>query len=138
MKNILHYSIFALLVLASANAQPATTNPSSVIRKALLTATLFPEKTVASAEIKEVTLGSNLKTGLHLHPCPVVGVITEGEILFQLEGQPVQHLHPGDAFHEPANTRVAHFDNVGDTPAKFIAIYLLGKDDHELIRMLPH
>ena len=42
----------------------------------------------------------------------------------------------GDAFYEPANVRVARFDNHGDTPARFAAFYLLEKDDQELIQIL--
>lgn len=82
-------------------------------------------------------MGPKQKAPLHLHPSPVVGVVTEGVIAYQIEGEPVQYLKAGDAFYEPANVRVARFDNDGEQPAKFTAFYLLGKDEHELIRMLP-
>ena len=65
-----------------------------------------------------------------------MGVVTEGTIAFQIEGETVQYLNAGDAFYEPANVRVAHFDNDGDTPVKFIAFYLLGRNENELIRIL--
>ncbi len=81
-------------------------------------------------------MGPKQKAPLHLHPCPVVGVVTEGTISFQIEGDIVQYLNVGDAFYEPANVRVAHFDNDGETPAKFTAFYLLGKNEDELIRIL--
>jgi hypothetical protein len=61
----------------------------------------------------------------------------EGEIAFQIEGQPEKILKAGDALFEPANTRILRFDNVGPGKAKFVASYLLGKDDHELIKMIP-
>jgi quercetin dioxygenase-like cupin family protein len=109
----------------------------SVTRKDLLTAVMSPENVVSKIEVKEVTMGPGQKAPLHLHPCPVVGVITEGSISFQIEGQAAQHLKTGDAFYEPANVRVSHFDNDGETPAKFAAFYLLGKDEQELIRILP-
>lgn len=109
----------------------------SITRKELLTATIPPGKTVSRVEIKEITMGPKQKAPLHLHPCPVVGVITQGTISFQIEGEPVQHLEVGDAFYEPASARVAHFDNDGEKPARFTAFYLLGEDEHELIRMLP-
>jgi len=113
---------------------PAT---PSVSRKDLLSAMITSGKTVSQIEIKEVTMGPKVKAPLHLHPCPVVGVITEGTISFQIEGEAVQYLKTGEAFYEPANVRVARFDNDGEIPAKFAAFYLLGKDEHELIRMLP-
>jgi hypothetical protein len=35
---------------------------------------------------------ANQQPGAHIHPCPVVGNIISGSILFQIEGQPVQTL----------------------------------------------
>lgn len=112
-------------------------DPPAVVRQDLLTAVINPARPVASAAVKRVTLQPHAPTGLHLHPCPVVGVIIDGEILFQLEGGPLQALHAGDAVYEPANARVLHFDNIGDRPAILTACYLLAPDQHELIRLLP-
>ena len=112
-----------------------TMNPP-VTRKTLLKATIDPEKAIAIVDIQEVTMGPKQKAPLHLHPCPTLGVITEGSIAFQIEGQSVQHLKVGDAFYEPVNVRVARFDNDGDTPAKFVVHYLLSKDEHETVRIL--
>ena len=44
-------------------------------------------------------------------------------------------LHAGDAFYEPANRKILKFDSKG-APATFVAYYLLGADEHDLIRML--
>jgi len=110
--------------------------PAKVVRRHLLTATIDEGRTVARIEVKEVTLFPRQRSGLHLHPCPVVGSIIKGTILYQLQGQSSRELRPGDAFFEPANTRVSHFDNVTDEPATFIACYLLGGADQDLITML--
>jgi hypothetical protein len=59
-----------------------------------------PPESVSRVEIKEINFAAHQKTGLHLHPGPVVGYIAEGTILFQVEEQ----------------------------PAKFIAYYRLGRD----------
>jgi quercetin dioxygenase-like cupin family protein len=107
------------------------------MRAELLTAMLDIDTPVSKVQIQEVTMGAGVKAPLHLHPCPTVGLVTEGTISFQIEGQPVQQLHTGDAFYEPANVRVAKFDNDGDVPAKFVAFYLLGKDETETVRILP-
>jgi len=107
-----------------------------VSRKALFKAIIEPEKKISAVEIQEVTMGPKQKAPLHLHPCPTMGVVTEGTIAFQIEGQPVQHLKVGDAFYEPARVRVARFDNDGDTPAKFVVHYLLGQDEHETVQVL--
>ena len=106
-----------------------------VVRTALLTAQFANGKVVDRVEIKSIDLPANTQVGLHLHPCPVVGIVVQGKILFQVEGQEQQVLNSGDAFHEPANVHIPHFDSL-DEPARFIAFYLLGEDESELIRML--
>jgi quercetin dioxygenase-like cupin family protein len=56
---------------------------------------------------------------------------------FQVEGDPPKILHEGDAFFEPPNKTMLHFDDPSDTdPMTFIAFYLLDENDRELIRML--
>lgn len=107
-----------------------------VMRRELLTAMLASGRPVSRVEIQEITLGPGVRAPLHLHPCPTVGVITEGAISFEIEGQPVQRLDVGDAFYEPADVRVARFNNDGEIPAKFVVFYLLGEHEKETIRIL--
>ncbi|AJW63757.1 Cupin domain protein [Elizabethkingia miricola] len=77
------------------------------------------------AEMQEITLGKGQKAPLHYHPCPVIGIITLGKVLFQAEGEDPKVLKSGDSFYEPKNIKILHFDNVSQTkPAIFIAIYL--------------
>ncbi len=123
------------LLLGVISMALADDQPPSIVRKSLLTAQIDGEKTVQRVEIKEINLAAQQKTGLHIHPCPVVGYIVTGTVTFQIEGQAVQTLKAGDAFFEPANARMLHFD-AGASPVRFIAYYLLGKDQHELIKML--
>jgi len=112
-------------------------SPQAIVRKPLLTAIIEGQKLVDRVEIKEIEFVANQSTGLHLHPCPVVGYIAEGTILFQVEGQPAKVLKAGDVFFEPANTRIIHFDNPTEERTKFICYYLLGKEDRDVIKMLP-
>ena len=107
-----------------------------IIRKDLLTAIIDRSKTVEKVEIQEVAMNVGVNAPLHLHPCPTVGVVTEGKIIFEIEGEPSQHLEVGDAFYEPAGVRVAKFNNGGDTPAKFGVFYLLGENEKETVRTL--
>lgn len=105
-------------------------------RKPLLTAVLSGGS-IQRVEIKQVELPPGQRAGLHRHPCPVVGYVAQGAISFQIQGQPIQHLRSGDAFFEPRDARVAHFDNASASDAAtFIAFYLLGGDDERLIEML--
>ena len=108
---------------------------SPVVRTQLLTAMLDRPKTVARIEIRRVNMTPNLASGAHLHPCPVVGVILQGSILFQAEGEQARILQAGDAFYEPANVHILHFDAL-EQGASFAAHYLLDADETETIRML--
>jgi quercetin dioxygenase-like cupin family protein len=133
-------SIFTLTIggcfsMSQSDDTPPPQALAPVARTSLLTAVIEGAKTVERVEVKRIDMPPNLPSGLHLHPCPVVGVITEGSILFQVEGQPARVLKPGDAFFEPANTRVPHFD-AQEQGASFVAYYLLGANETELIKML--
>ena len=48
----------------------------------------------------------------------------------------MRHLSAGDAFHEPAGVRIARFDSEGDTPAHFVAFYLLESKSQELTTLV--
>ena len=121
----------ALLPMAIETAAAA----GGIVRRPVLGVPLATHPKVAQVEGREITLDAGTPTGLHLHPCDVVGYIVAGSIEFQVEGQPLRVLSPGDAFHEPANAHILHFDAVGGA-AKFVAFYLLDRPDHELIRLI--
>jgi quercetin dioxygenase-like cupin family protein len=116
---------------------PHRATNETIVRKPLLTAVLEPAKKAERVEIKEIEFKPGQATGLHLHPCPVMGYIAKGSVFFEVEGEVAKTLKAGDAFFEPANTKILRFDNASETePMTFIAFYLLGKDEHELIRLV--
>jgi quercetin dioxygenase-like cupin family protein len=106
-----------------------------VARTALLTAGLGEPKTVARVEVKRIDMAPGVASGRHLHPCPVVGVVLEGSVHFQVEGEAPRVLRAGDAFFEPAHAHIAHFD-AQEQGAAFLAHYLLGEGESELLRRL--
>ncbi len=129
MKTILSFLVLTLL-FKNAMAQ------QEIIRKELLSAEIG-KRIISKVDVREISFEPLQRTGRHKHPCPVFGYIAEGQILFQVEGQPLQILKAGEAFYEPVDTPIAHFDNISDKyPAKFIAYYLLN-GEKELIEMLP-
>jgi quercetin dioxygenase-like cupin family protein len=75
----------------------------TIMRKALLTAALDSPKTTQRVEIKQIDFSPGQATGLHNHPCPVLGYIARGSVNFQVEGEALKTLHEGDAFFEPPN-----------------------------------
>ena len=118
-------------------ADAETSAAALPLRHDLLTATFGAGRTVDRVEIKRVELAPGQRTGPHRHPCPVVGHILSGSILFQIEGRPAKTLHAGDAFFEPANLRIRSFDNASpNEPVTFVACYLLGAEERDIIEML--
>ena len=115
---------------------PVARNDTGITRKDLLTAPLAARTEISRVEIKQITLAPNVKAPLHLHPCPVVGMVTVGTIAFQIEKKPIQYLKAGDAFYEPAQAHIARFDNGGKSPAQFTAVYLVCDSSQELVRIL--
>ncbi|MDX2701448.1 cupin domain-containing protein [Streptomyces sp. PA03-6a] len=58
----------------------------------------------------------------HRHPGPLFGYVTQGEILFELEGQPPRVLKAGDALFEPGGD-VIHYqgaNNLQDAQSQLV------------------
>ncbi len=111
--------------------------PAAIERRALLTAMVEGAQSIERVEIKSITLAPSQRTGLHTHPCTVVGYVADGAISFQVEGQGAKILEQGAAFHEPAGARILRFDNASNAAAAtFIAFYLLAPGETRLIEML--
>ena len=104
-------------------------------REDLLEATLGHE-TVTTVDIKKVTIPRAMGAGKHFHPCPVVGYIVSGKVLFQVQGEEMKILNAGDGFYEPKNKIILHFDNAStEEHLVFIAFYLKEAGE-ELIKMV--
>ena len=102
-----------------------------VIRKDLMNVQVGEQ--VLNVEIKQITLAAGQTVPRHLHPCSVVGYVVSGSVLFQIEGEESEILHEGDAFHEPKNKTILHFDNGSkEKPLTFIAFYLKEKDEENI------
>jgi len=113
-------------------AMPVTPN-----RKSLLAAVLENGKVVERVQMTEIELPAGGPAGVHMHPVPVVGYVLAGEIRFEIQGEAARTLTAGDAFYEPAGARIARFDNASEVQAaKFVAVYLQGPGELEVIRML--
>jgi quercetin dioxygenase-like cupin family protein len=94
----------------------------------------FDSRPVSKVDMREINLAPGQKGPLHKHPCPVVGYIVSGSILFQVKGDSAITLKAGDPFYEPQGAVITHFDNAsGDKPAKFILNYLMDKEKEFII-----
>jgi quercetin dioxygenase-like cupin family protein len=111
--------------------------PASVVRRDLLDVAFDDATTIARSHISRVELAPGRRAGVHRHPCHVVGCVLSGTIRFQVAGQPETLLGSGDAFHEPKDVEIPHFDNASAAePAVFVACYLLPPGEERLIEML--
>lgn len=107
-----------------------------IVRKELLVTPIDPPVSVSKMTAQQITLPPFQKAPLHTHPCAVVGTVVQGTITYQIAGRSPSILTAGDVFYEPANTKIARFDNTGDTPATFTAFYLCDGDIKPLINIL--
>ena len=114
---------------------PIAMSVETIVRRPLLKAQLESVQ-VTQVDVREITFQPGQETGRHVHPCPVFGYIAEGTAILQVEGEESQTLRTGSAFHEPAGTVIARFDNASSIqPMRFIAYYLL-HGEQKLIEML--
>ena len=130
--NLIHLLTILLLLQSLITIAQSPAHPP-IVRKQLMLAQ-FKTRPVSKVDIREINLAPGQKGPLHKHPCPVVGYIVSGTILFQIKGEPEKTLKAGDPFYEPAETVITHFDNAsGTTPAKFILNYLMDKEKDFII-----
>lgn len=62
----------------------------------------------------------------HRHPGPAFGVVLEGEMLMELEGEPERVIRAGEAFWEPGGDVIHYQDgnNRDDAPVRFTVTML--------------
>ena len=108
-----------------------------ITRTVLFETQLSRANKTGHVELQRIDFGPGQASPPHLHPCPVIGVVLSGTVAFQLEGGDLKLLQQGEAFYEPADVPIAHFDNASRTePMSFLAVYLLERDGEEKLRLL--
>lgn len=91
---------------------------------------------VSVVDIKEITMLPGQTAPKHFHPCPVVGYILSGSVLFQVKDEESKIIKQGEAFYEPKNKIILHFDNPSkEEPLTFVAFYLK-EGDEDIIRLI--
>ncbi|REC50121.1 cupin domain-containing protein [Chryseobacterium pennipullorum] len=124
------FVIFILML----NSVVLAAQQKTISRKELLKTAV--DQNVKSIEVQEITMAAGQGAPEHLHPCPVLGIIKSGEVVFQIEGQEKVILHEGDAFYEPKHVKILHFDNASkEKPLVFMAMYLK-EGNEENIKLL--
>lgn len=120
-----------LAVIFSITISNAMAQQSFITRKNL--DSVLIDQSISKVDIQEITFPAGQTAPKHLHPCPVVGYIKSGSVLFQVEGKEPIILKEGDSFYEPKNENILHFDNASnDKPMTFIAFYLKEKNEENV------
>ena len=105
-----------------------------VVRKLLLEQDLGWGPT-ERVEVRRITMAPNAAAGRHRHNGPVFGTIERGSVLFQVEGGDAVILGAGQAFAEPADAVMEHFDAT-DEGVVFTAVFLLRAGEQGELELL--
>ena len=64
----------------------------------------------------------------HRHTGPCFGYVLEGELLFELEGDPERVVRAGETFWEPGGDAIHYQDgnNLADAPTRFVVVMFGG------------
>lgn len=89
-----------------------------------MTAELSPVVSADRVEVRRIRMPAGVAAGLHAHNGPVVGNIVSGRVAYQIEGEPLRILEPGDVFFEPQGARIARFDAL-EQDVTFLGYFLL-------------
>lgn len=123
--------IIAALLLAAEATAPIPT------RTTIGTFPIDPAKPVSRVEMTRVDFLPGQIMPEHLHPVPVVCVVSRGSFEASIGRAPVRRVNVGDTTIEPAGEVVHYFRNLSlSEPAQLYCTILAGSDDKQLSIML--
>src|SRR5580700_5599627 len=105
---------------------PSRAQPGSALTTLLVQQ---PPSIPAPAEVMTATVElppGDLGTPPHRHSGPVFGYMLEGEMTFELEGEPERVIRAGEAFWEPGGD-VIHYqaaNHLSDARSKFLVVMI--------------
>jgi quercetin dioxygenase-like cupin family protein len=110
-------TLFSTVAVNSALGASESTVTQSALKEStskLLTVRFDPRE-VVEIETGDFHFVPGQIAPIHTHDAPVIGYVSKGQILYQVEGMKPQLLREGDAFYEPAGPRILRFDNASAT-----------------------
>ena len=118
---LLMFLTFAHVGMSRAQQPPAAQQPKfTPIAKAPFTADATKETVIIRADWP-----ANFSSAWHTHPGDEYGVVLEGSIISQIEGQEPKTITVGQSYHNPAG--VVHIAKTGEQPAASIHVFVLEK-----------
>jgi len=98
---------------------------------------ISPSKPVTHVEMTRVDFLPGQAMPEHMHPVPVVCVVSKGRFEASIGAEPVRRVNVGDTTIERAGEVVHYFRNLSATaPAQLYCTALAGSDDKQLSVML--
>lgn len=116
---------FFLSLVGGFSAAPQISSPPARFRVASTIPLPAPYEN-QTATLVELNFAVGAPSGApHRHPGFVLGYVIEGEIRFQVAGEPVRILRAGDTFFEPPGARHLLTESASlDRPARALAIVI--------------
>jgi len=121
----------SMLMVATAAASPIP------IRTPIGSFPISPTKSVTRVEMTRVDFLPGQVMPEHMHPVPVVCVVSKGSFAASIGRDPVRTVNVGDTTIERAGEVVHYFRNLSaKNPAQLYCTILAGPDDKQLSVML--
>ena len=125
--------MFSFLTMVSAVAA----EPAIPVRTPIGSFAVAPAKQVTHVEMTRVDFLPGQAMPEHMHPVPVVCVVSKGDLEASIGRLPLRRITVGDTTLEPAGALVHYFRNLSKTnPAQVYCTALAGSDDKQLSVML--
>jgi quercetin dioxygenase-like cupin family protein len=130
----MHRVLSVVAMLASATNASEAPIP---VRTPIGSLALSPVKSVTHVEMTRVDFAPGQEMPKHMHPVPVICVVSKGAFLASIGDQPPRQVGIGDTTIEPAGAIVHFFRNLSKTePGQLYCSTLAGPDDKQLSVML--
>ena len=125
---------FAMMLAVSSAVAATTPIP---IRTPIGSFPIAPMKSVTHVETTRVDFLPGQEMPEHLHPVPVICVVSKGSFAASIGREPERRVTVGDTTIEPAGEVVHYFRNLSKRdPAQLYCAILAGPDDKQLSVML--
>src|SRR5881394_2396763 len=125
---------FALAFLLATGSVAAAPIP---VRTPIGSLAVTPAKSVTHVEMTRVDFLPGQEMPKHMHPVPVVCVVSKGSFLASIGDGPPRQVGVGDTTIEPAGEIVHFFRNLSKSePGQLYCSTLAGPDDKQLSVML--
>ncbi len=99
--------------------------PDQPVTRTVVLDAAIPSRTVSRVEVRRIRMLPHHPGGLHVHNCPVFGILETGSVVYQIEGEQPKVLRAGEVFYEPQDARIARFDALEDG-VTFLGYFLVG------------